>query len=622
MSSSGGVAGGQATNARSHASVPAGDGREAQSGRAGESANTTGTNAGSRVGRGYTTANTVSHKNQSAGKDAGPVQDRVVKIPPPRVDPVKVVTPEMQAQVAQVMDSTEMLFTFDELMSQLDVENESLEGDGESSGASSVYGAVRKGRSQKNNQDGGGAGQGSDGQASVPPELMKTVSRLTQDVEPERLAALQDETLHIFDKVAAIESAPPEVLSELKGASEQLAQALVTGDIEDIARLLTEIQVKLQDTRIKFDEQAIRSSRLKRSQIHDQRIGKLSQAIAKMDEARTAGIVGKVFSAVATALAVVVAAVTIATGVGAKAGVMLIMAATVMVALTISQNTGDWMTNLGGAIKDDKAQLVMGLGWAVLAAVLSLGAGLAGSAAKAPADVATTTVQQTTNAGVQAAQQSANASAQVAQQGAGAASQTAQQAAQQTASALQETTKAATKAATDAVDDVAEQATRVAVKSAQESVKEASRAAADAAKETVKETIEETGQAITRETTKEAGKAAAEQSAKETAKQVAEVSKKTLYYQRAARIAQFTQGGSMAVEGASTISAASSTYEGEMYQADAQEDLAFLTKIQLQMEDWMEAISRALEEISQGQEAASDMLSQAQQSKFTVTRNI
>ena len=514
-----------------------------------------------------------------------------------------------------------MAFTLDELMNQLD--SESIEGEEADSGASSVYGSARKRRPQEKNQDSGSnTGHNPDGQPNMAPQLMEKAASLAQGMDPERLVAMQEETLLVFDKVTAIESAPPDVMASLKGSTEKLAQALVTGDIEDIARLLTEIQVKLEDTRIKFDEQAIRTSRLKRSQIHEQRMNKLTQAIEKMEEARTAGIVGKVFSAVATALAVVVAAVTIMTGVGAKAGVMLIMAATVMVALTISQNTGNWMTNLGGAIKDDKAELVLGLGWAALAAALSLGAGLAGSLSKAPTDVATTTVQQTTNAGVQAAQQSANASAQAAQQGASAASSTAQQAAQQTASALQEATKAATKAATDAVDDVAEQATRVAVKSAQESVKEAGKAAADAAKETVKETAKEAGQAVAKETAKEAGKAAAEETAKETAKQMTEISKKTLYFQRAARIAQFTEGASTAVTGAATISAAKSSYDGEMYQADAQEDLAFLTKMQLQMEDWMEAITRALDEISQGQQAASDMLAQAQQSKFSLTRNI
>ena len=159
-----------------------------------------------------------------------------------------------------------------------------------------------------------------------------------------------------------VESAPPEVMSELKAASGQLAKAMLTGDIEDVARILSEVQTKLGDTRIKFDEQAIRTSRLRRSQLHKVRIGKLSEALEKMKEAKKSGILGKIFAGIATALAVVVAAVTIATGVGAKAGVMLIMAATIMVAMTISQNTGDWMTNLGGLIKDDKLQLVMGDG--------------------------------------------------------------------------------------------------------------------------------------------------------------------------------------------------------------------------------------------------------------------
>ena len=535
------------------------------------------TKSADHVGRGFSTKNSISHQEGRSKAQRAVGQDRTVRLPPPLVDPAKAATPEMQAQISQTIDTTEMLFTFDELLNQLTAEETDEAGEDSALG-SSIYGAPRKKRMGQGQQGGGDSmGRNPGGQNQMLDFMpgSKLVEAAKND--PLKLLELQNETMDAFDRIMAIESAPPDVMQQLKADSGRLAKAMLSGDIEDVARILSEVQTKLADTRIKFDEQAIRTSRLKRQQVHKERIGKLSEALEKMKEAKKAGIVGKIFGAIATALAVVVAAVTIATGVGAKAGIMLIMAATIMVAMTVSQNTGDWMTNLGGLIKDDKMQLVMGVAWAILAAALSLGAGIAGSAAKAPADAATTAVQQSTTA-------------------------------------AQEATKNAVKVATDSVDEVAEQATKIAVKSAKESAKEAAKASADAAKETAKETAQQTA--------KETTKATAETASKETAKQMAEVSKKTMYFRRAAHIARFTEGGAMAADGGSQIHAAKARYEGEMYQADAQEDLAFLTKMQLQMEDWMEAIQRALQEISEGQQIASDMLSQAQQNKFTIARNI
>ncbi|WP_165767129.1 type III secretion system translocon subunit SctE [Parendozoicomonas haliclonae] len=545
------------------------------------------------VGRGFSNTNSVSFR------DSGRPQQQVrgeqrVRLPQPTVDHAKAVTPEMLAQVSQAMDTTELMFTFDELLNQLaadDVE----EGDSESTLTGSLFGSAPRKTKGQNQQGGDSMGRNPGGQMNLEmlDTMMKGSSALAQAgmKDPVGLLNMQNEVMGVMERVSGIISAPPEVMADLKAASAQLTQSMLSGDIEDVARILSEVQTKLQDTRIKFDEQAIQTSRLKREQAHTERIGKLTEALDKMKEADKAGILGKIFSAIATALAVVVAAVTIATGVGAKAGVMLIMAATIMVAMTISQNTGDWMTNMGGLIKDDKLQLVMGIAWAVLAASLSLGAGIAGGASKATTDAATTTVQQTANATSQAAQQSANAAAQTAQQGANATAQAAQQTAQQTATAVQETAKNAAKVATDAADDVAQQAAKVAVKSAQE-------------------------------TAKETAKSTAETASKETAKQMAEISKKTMYFKRAAHIARFTEGAAHVADGSSTIYAAKVRNEGEMYQADAQEDLAFITKMQMQMEDWMEAIQRALQEITQGQEVASDMLAQAQQNKFKIARKI
>ena len=543
------------------------------------------------VGRGFSSKNSISHQKKGGVAHASANRDRVVKLPPPRVDPAQVATPELIAQISQSSDTTELAFTFDDILTELSSEEASDSG----SSTAGLFGSTRQ-------KQGGRSGGDSSGQQSgqQQQELASSVASAgkpgaTEGVEETNgLVALQQETTEVFDKILAIKSAPPEVMEELKAASHQLSAAVLNGDIEDIARMLSEIQTKLQDTRIKFDEQAIRASRLKRQMISQERVQKLSKALEKMKEAEKKALIGKIFGGIATALMVAVAAVTIATGVGAKAGLMLIMAATIMVTMTVSQNTGDWMTNLGGAIKDDKAQLAIGISWAVLAAALSFGAGFAGGSSKAAADTATTTVQQTAHASAQTAQQSANASAQVAQQSANATAQTAQQTAQQSATAVQQTSKAAAKAATDVADDAADQATKVAVKSAQQSAKETAKTSADATKEATKETT----------------------------KQLAEISKKEMYFRRAAHIGKFTQGAATGAEGGAQIDSTITRYKGEMYQAEATDKLADITGLNQFMEDWQEAITRVLQEIQEGQQIASDMLSQAQQSKFTITRNI
>ena len=623
-------------------------GKAGKSGKAGASGQA---KAADNVGRGFSNSNTVSHKEGRTRAHGTARSERTVRLPTPTVDPARVATPEMQAKIAQTLNTTEMLFTFDELLNQLNAESEELES-GETQGASTVYGGGRKKKASQ--QQGGDSGGGNSGGRQSPPELTKAqgsdksdrtaaakkqgsvnvdpavssavnsaATTLAQRTDPQTLAKLQEQALDVFDKVLAIESAPPELMAEIKAATDKLGQAILTGDVEDIARMLMEVQTKLQDTRIKFDEQAIRTSRLKRSMVHKSRVDKLSTALEKMEKAKKVGLLGKIFAGIATALAVVVAAAAIATGVGAKAGIMLIMASTIMVTMTISQNTGDWMTNMGGLIKDDKGQLAMGIMWAILAAALSFGAGFAGSAAKTTTDTATTTVQQASQATSQAAQQSANAAAQTAQQGANAganaASQSAQQAAQQTTTAVQNSAKAATKVAQKTADEAAQQTAKVAVKSSQEAAKEAAKSSANAAaKESAKQTAKTTGETAA----KEATKSTANTASKETAKQTAEITKKTMYFKRAGHIARFTEGAAMAGDGGATMHAAKLTGDAGKYQADAQEDLAYITKLQLMMEDWMEAIQRTIQEISEGQQIASDMLSQAQQSKFNVTRNI
>ncbi len=587
MSSSGGIQG----HTGGHAQIPPGVvGKGAEGAQAGK------TNTAEKIGRGFSNDNSVSfQQDRRLGKGA-PGSERMVRLPQPKIDPASAAKPELLAQLSMPHDVKELITALDDLETAL-----AEDVDGEIEGAddlgSSLFGAARTSKSQKGQQDQGMSySSGGQGNRELAAMLVGGLSRAESFEDVEKVIKLQGDAFNALDRIANITGGPPETIAALKEAGNRLNQAMLTGDVEDVARILSEVQTKTQDIRMKFDEQAIRTSRQKREMVHGERIGKLTEALAKMKEAKTAGIVGKIFSAIATALAVVVAAVTIATGVGAKAGIALIMAATIMVAMTVSQNTGDWMTNMGGLIKDENVQLALGIGWSVLAAALSLGAGAGPAIKKKVTDMLSQVTQKSVKIAGEAAKQGAQAAAQTAQQSATAASNATQQGVQQATNAVQETAKNAVKASTEAADEAAQQAAKTAAKIAQETVKETSQ---EVAKETVKVTTENT--------------------AKETAKLTAE---QTKYFRRAASIARFTEGTSKVTEGSAAIHGARVTHEGESYQADAHEDLAMLTQLQFQMEDWMEAIQQTLKDVGEGQKIASDMLAQAQSSKFTISRNI
>ncbi len=493
------------------------------------------TPASDQVGRGFSRDNSVSF-SASEGKQQGAYhRDRPVPLPAPTFDHAKV-TPEIQAQFAHLGESTE-LFTFDELLDHLstDRDDESTE---EGSSVNTPYGFAPKTKGQ--GQRGGDSRGRDSGDSQIDTQVfVNGGAKLAANAEnAEQLVDLYDQTFDVLDKISSIESAPPKVLEGLQASGDRLSQAVLKGDIENIALILAEVQTKIQNTRIKFDEEGIRANRLQRKQTHQERIGKLNKSLAKLKQAKKAGLIGKIFGAIATALTVVVAAITIATGVGVGVGLALIAAATIMVMMTISQSTGNWMSSLGGLIKSDKGKLAMGIIWSLLVVALSLGAGLASSTAKASTDAATTTVQQGANAAAQ-------------------------------------TAKAAAKTA---IDDVAAQATKTTVKVAKEA---------------------------TKETAKEASQNA-----------------RNLALKQFSHITRAFQSGTQIGDGASQITSSKIRYDGAAYRADAQEDLAFITKLGFQMDDWVEAIQRALQEITTGQTIASDILAETLENKFTISRNI
>lgn len=207
-----------------------------------------------------------------------------------------------------------------------------------------------------------------------------------EGMDIEGLMVFEERASEVFMQVNAIESAPPEVMNKIKGLMDDAERALSMGNIEDVSAILAKIQTELKDTRIKFDQEALQSAKQARENTHSQRVGKLVKALDKMAEQKKTGLIGKIFGAIATALAMVVGTVLIATGVLSKVGIVLMVASiALMAAITISQNTGNWMNKIFGENKF--AQMAAGIMWSVIAIALSLGASFA-TAKKGAYDVA------------------------------------------------------------------------------------------------------------------------------------------------------------------------------------------------------------------------------------------
>ena len=313
-----------------------------------------------QVGAGFSKENTVAHEGKNPLKNfsAGGIQ---VNLPVPTRN-VSDATPQIQAELdnaAGGMDKFSIGSIFDQ------------DGDG-TSAIDELIADISAGKIE-------------DGDLSA---------RISEEglggMDIEGLMVFEERASDVFTQMSAIKSAPPEVMSQIDSLAKDAERALAMGNIEDVAGILAKIQTQLRDTRIKFDQEALQTAKQARENTHTQRVEKLVKAIEKMDEQARSGVIGKVFGAIATALAMVVGTVLIATGVLSKVGIVLMVASmALMAAVTISQNTGGWMNKVFG--EDKVAQMVAGIMWSVIAVALSLGASAA-TAGKGASDAATQSV--------------------------------------------------------------------------------------------------------------------------------------------------------------------------------------------------------------------------------------
>ena len=449
-----------------------------------------------------------------------------------------------------------------------------------------------------------------------------------QSVKPEKVQMLSDQLADVMAHVEAIESAPKEVMDGIRSSANKALSAILTGDVEEAAQWLMEVQTKLQDTRIKFDSESIRANQLKHKQIHNDRMSKLSKQLDELREAKKMDALMKGLGILALLVTYIIAVVTIVTPGAQAAGALLLASAVVMTASMAIQESG--------VIKDKETALGVGIALTVLAAVLSLGAGFATSAGAGATTVSSQVARTAATATAKAATKAA-ARAALKEAAKGATDDVIKAAAR----------TAAKKVAQKVAQETAESAVTSAMKPMAKEivVRSARRAAEETAKKAAQNVIKESTKAATKSAVKGATKSRMQQMVNQVAKNAQkglgnkvlkkigdtsareatrEVKMGSMY--KVANYARYTgqaiQAGAMVssgvVEGRATIL----RKDAADYGADAKEDMARLARIQFLMDTMMENVRIIYEQLTSGQEIASDTMKSALETKSSLIKRI
>ena len=329
----------------------------------------------------------------------------------------------------------------------------------------------------------------------------------------------------VFTRFTAIVDIPDDLKKGIQADVTNLTKTVLQSkdmlDIDAATTMITELQSKLQNERIKFDEETIRIGQVQRDQLSSKRISDIAEAIEKANKAKASSFLGKIFGYIALAVQAIAAVAMIATGVGAPAAALMIASLVLSATMVASAENGNFMMKIFGDSKE--AQMGAMAFWTGLSLILSLGA--AGAA----------------SGGANAAAAGAKAASNAASSGAAGAS---------------------------------------------------------------------TGASVTATATNTAAKAAAT---------AAKMSKMMDYLKR---IAQGTQGAATIGDGASQVAASVYTFQAENLKADALEDKAFMLRIQQAMDDAMESLQRAIDELQSGYSVATNIMKANHDTKTTLSRNM
>ena len=156
------------------------------------------------------------------------------------------------------------------------------------------------------------------------------------------------------------------------------------GTVEDLLLALQRLQSLTQQANLKTSTEGVYATREELAQAAAERLEKLEEQLKKIAESKKSGLIGKIFGWIAVALSAIIGAALIATGVGAKAGVaLLIVAVATATVLAIEESVGfdkiieglaSVFTSLG--LDEQAARIVATviLGAAAIAASVAVGA--------------------------------------------------------------------------------------------------------------------------------------------------------------------------------------------------------------------------------------------------------
>ncbi|GAA4648419.1 hypothetical protein GCM10023116_06880 [Kistimonas scapharcae] len=587
-------------------------------------------NAKEVVGRGFTDTNSVSHQGHRSVD--GKVAERKIALPSPRLtaaDTTPRILQEVDGSLKNINPYEALGELFTGLQDDLD-EGEVATGTEEGEAVTGQKHAKSRIRRQNVLAEAVKQQIANPGKADLP-----AMGQLTQDdiahfqsIEPKSVQTLSDTALDVMAHVGAIESAPKELMDDIKATATKAFNALLTGDVEDAARWLMEVQTKLQDNRIKFDSEAIQANKLRQQQTHENRMDKLFKQLEKLREAKKMGPIIQALSIIALLVTYVIAAATIITPGAQAAGALLFAAAAVMTASMVISETK--------VIKDEKAALAVSISLTVLAAILSLGAGLAttaGSGATTVASQAARTAAETT--AKTAAKEAAKAALKEAAKGATddvikaaareASKRVAERVARETAEAaitegmkpmakeilFRSTQKAAEQAAKKVTDSVIRESTKAATKATVRGMTQ------QQMQPTVNQITNTARNSLSNNAIKNIGQNAAQEATREA--KMGAMYKIATYGRYSA---QFVQGATMTAQGGVEIKSTIVKKEAADYGADAKEDMARLARLQFLMETLMENIREIYEQLTSGQQIASDTLKSALDTKGSIISHI
>lgn len=199
----------------------------------------------------------------------------------------------------------------------------------------------------------------------------------------------------VYVKIGAIEEAPPSLLREIQAEFSKFMRLAMNGDqpldIDSATTMLTAIQTKLQDNRIKFDQETIKIRQVEYNQSFSESIGNIRDSIAKAKKAKTSGLIGKIFGWIAVAVMVIVTVIIAVVGAIFTGGALTAVAVSLMIAalaivltMQISSEAGStWMMDIFGDSKEAKIGAMVF--WTALIVALSIGGAVAGGFAGAAA---------------------------------------------------------------------------------------------------------------------------------------------------------------------------------------------------------------------------------------------